>query len=201
MINVTLIPPCLNWYCLRSQVKREYVAAANLRERVDIEVFSPRIRRILNTRRGLHMQTTEALFPGYLFARFAYGEKMRHVISTFGVISIVAFGGQSPPVADRVIEYLREEVASAEQTSSTPILEEGSWVRILSGCFQYIEGKVLQFDPRTERVRLLLSMLGNEVKVTVSSDRVALLTDSRPLYPPALMVATAEDGFRGRSAV
>jgi transcriptional antiterminator RfaH len=191
----------LSWYCLRSQAKREHITATNLRERVGVDVFAPRIRRILSTRRGLLMNATEALFPGYLFARFVYPEHVRHVMSTCGVTGVVAFGARPPAVADPVIEYLRREVAEAEHASAAPILETGSWVRILSGCFQYIEGRVLHFDPRTERVRLLLTMLGSEVQVSIPAGRVALLSESRPLYPTGLMTAHTEASFRVPCAV
>lgn len=191
----------LNWFCLRSQAKREHIAAANLHDRVSIEVFAPRIRTMHSTRRGLILNATEALFPGYLFARFAYPAQVRHVISTSGVTGIVAFGGQPPPVADHVIECLRHEVAQAEKSPIAPVLEEGSWVRILSGCFQYIEGRVLHFDPRTERVRLLLTLLGSEVQVSLPAGRVALLEESRTNYPSGLMTQGTELSFRDRCAV
>lgn len=189
----------ISWYCLRSQAKREHVAAANLRERVAIEVFAPRIRAMHNTRRGIVVNSTEALFPGYLFARFAYPDQVRHVMSTTGVTGMVAFGGQPPAIADNVIQYLRREVSHAEQSPIAPVLEEGAWVRILSGCFQYIEGKVLHFDPRTDRVRLLLTLLGSEVQVSVPVERVALLSETRTRYPSGLM--TAEGDFRDRCVV
>ena len=191
----------LNWYCLRSQAKREHVAAANLRERVGIEIFAPRIRAMHSTRRGIVVNATEALFPGYLFARFAYPDQVRHVMSTTGVTGVVAFGGQPPAIADTLIECLRREIAQAEHTPIAPVLEEGSWVRILSGCFQYLEGRVLHFDPRTERVRLLLMLLGSEVQVSLTADRVALLDESRTNFPSGLMTHNAEHETRERCAV
>jgi transcriptional antiterminator RfaH len=191
-------PP--SWFCLRSQVKREHVAAANLRERVSVEVFSPRLRTTHRTRRGVRVNITEALFPGYVFARFAYPHQVRHVMSTCGVTGIVRFGGQPPPVADAVIEYLRREVAAADQMPAAPALEEGAWVRILSGCFRFIEGRVLNFDPRSDRVRLLLTLLGSEVQVSLQAERVALLEEPPPQYPAGLITHGSEDGFRDRFA-
>src|SRR5687768_5263237 len=94
----------LRWFCLRSQAKREHIAAANLRDRVEVEVFAPRIRAMHSTRHGIVVNATEALFPGYLFARFAYPDQVRHVLSTNGVTGVVAFGGQPPPIADHVID-------------------------------------------------------------------------------------------------
>lgn len=191
----------LSWFCLRSEPKREHIAAVNLRERVSVEVFAPRIRAPHTTRRGIAASITEALFPGYLFARFAYPHQYRHVVSTTGVCGIVSFGGRPPAVADHVIDHLRQEVSVAEKTPVAPVLEEGTWVRILSGCFQYIEGRVLHFDPRSDRVRLLLALLGSEVQVSVSSRQVARMTPARTCYPSGLMVQNATSPLSVRPAV
>jgi transcriptional antiterminator RfaH len=188
----------LRWFCLRSQAKREHIAAANLRDRVEVEVFAPRIRAMHSTRHGIVVNATEALFPGYLFARFAYPDQVRHVLSTNGVTGVVAFGGQPPPIADHVIDCLRHEIVHAERSPVAPVLEEGAWVRILSGCFRFLEGRVIQFDPRTERVRLLLTLLGSEVQVSLTSDRVALLETARTTYPSGLAINHAESSDRVR---
>jgi len=201
MLIAASTPAAICWYCIRAQTKREHVAGTNLRERVGIEVFTPRVKGTYNTRRGLVMNATEALFPGYLFARFSYPDQLRHVLSTSGVTGIVAFGGNPPSVADDIIDCLRHEVSRAENATFAPVLEEGAWVRILSGCFQYIEGQVIQFDPRTERVRLLLSLLGSEVHVTVSAGRIALLSDSQQVYPAGLMAEPREARSHVRCAV
>lgn len=187
-----LSAPRLRWFCLRSLAKREHVAAAHLQERVSIEVFCPRVRTSHALRGGVVVSITEALFPGYLFARFAYPDQVRHVLSTMGVTGIVRFGGQPPPIADSVIEYIRQELRMAEKLPTAPVLAEGTWVRILSGCFQYIEGRVLHFDPRTERVRLLLTLLGSEVQVSVSAGRIALLEGARTCYPSSLLTSAPE---------
>lgn len=194
-------PAPLSWFCLRSEAKREHIAAANLSDRVSVEVFAPRIRTVRTTRTGVRASATEALFPGYLFARFTYPHQVRHVVSTTGVAGIVTFGGRPPVVADTVIEHLRREVSVAQNSSVAPLLEEGAWVRILSGCFQYIEGRVLHFDPRCDRVRLLLALLGSEVQVSVSSRQVAPVTQARTCYPSGLMAPCAGSAASDRRAV
>ncbi len=201
MIDAATGPEPFNWFCLRSEPKREHIAAANLRDRVEVEVFAPRIRATRTTRAGALATATEPLFPGYLFARFAYPAQFRHVISTTGVTGAVAFGGRPPAVADLVIEHLRREVSTAASTHIAPVLEPGAWVRILSGCFQYIEGRVIHFDPRSDRVRLLLALLGSEVQVSLPSRHVALTTPVRPHYPSGLMAHGAVGMVGNRRAV
>src|SRR5580658_9275398 len=78
------------WYCLRSQPKHEHIAAAHLRLLEGVTVFCPRIRFKRATRKGL-VFVTEAMFPGYLFARFELAEMHRQVRYTHGVRGIVRF--------------------------------------------------------------------------------------------------------------
>src|SRR5260370_33331325 len=64
-------PPTKAWFCLRAQPKREHIAAACLRQTCEVEVFCPRLRFRQLTSRG-PVWFIEAMFPGYLFARFDY---------------------------------------------------------------------------------------------------------------------------------
>src|SRR5687768_2875491 len=57
------------WFCLRSQPRHEHIAARQLAQMSDVEVFNPRIRFARPTRHG-PAWVTESLFPNYLFARF-----------------------------------------------------------------------------------------------------------------------------------
>src|SRR5215813_8963248 len=66
------------WFCVRTQPKHEHIAAAQLRQGRDIEVFLPRIRYKRRTRLGLAW-VTEALFRDYLFARFDLDAAWRRV--------------------------------------------------------------------------------------------------------------------------
>src|SRR6202048_1668123 len=90
------------WYCLRSQPKHEHIAAAHLRLLEGVTVFCPRIRFKRATRQGL-VWVTEAMFPGYLFARFELAEIHLRVRYAHGVSGIVQFGGWYPTIEDEVL--------------------------------------------------------------------------------------------------
>lgn len=179
----------LRWYCVRSQVKREHVAAAHLVERTGVEVFAPRIRAVHGNRLGGVTHTLESLFPGYVFARFDYERQSRHVVSTAGVRGLVSFGGTPPAVPDSVVEGLKREVAGEAGASASPILREGAWVRVLAGCFRFLEGRMVQLDPRSDRVRVLLDLLGGEVHVTLPAHQVVPLGEPDIRYPAGLLQA------------
>ncbi len=168
--------PAAAWYCVRVPARREHVTARSLEQRAGVRVFSPRIR----VQRRLAAAVTEALFPGYLFARFSYPHQARHVASTPGVLGLVSFGGPPPAVADRVIEHLETEVRRATVTPPAAGFAEGAWVRIVTGCFQGSEGRVLNPGFASSRVCVLLNLLGQEVQVSLPGDQLAPAVPSLP---------------------
>ena len=78
------------WYCLRTQTKREHIAAAALNHyfRGEIEVFCPRIKFKKPTRRGV-IWWVEPLFPGYFLAKFDVVTHLREVLHLNGVSGAV----------------------------------------------------------------------------------------------------------------
>src|SRR5260221_5470813 len=73
--------PTNAWFCLRAQPKREHIAAACLPQTCEVEVFCPRLRFRKLTSRG-PVWFIEAMFPGYLFARFDYANCHRRELQT-----------------------------------------------------------------------------------------------------------------------
>ena len=160
-----------NCYVLRTQLKRERLAAANLRHLEGVEVFLPRLRYQKTTRRG-RVWWVEPLFPGYLLAKFSYLELSRAVTYTAGVSRIVTFGDDTPAVPDQFVEDLQTEVAR-HQTDDEEIVvnwkvEVGDEVELAEGPFKGMEGRVVEVRPGAERVSLLLEFLGESKPVEVS---------------------------------
>ena len=86
---LALIPEPV-WFCLKTQPKREHLAATALRRQFGVECFSPRLRFRRMTQRG-PVWFVEAMFPGYLFAKFIYSTQHRAVES--GSVSFSSFLG------------------------------------------------------------------------------------------------------------
>src|ERR1700759_772358 len=100
------------WYCLRSQPKHEHIAAAHLRLLEGVTVFCPRIRFKRATRQGLAW-VTDAMFPGYLFARFDLAAMHRHVRYSHGVSGIVRFADRYPTIEEGALAQLRGHTGAA----------------------------------------------------------------------------------------
>ena len=105
--------PQLAWFCLRTQLKHEHIATANLRLLPEVMVFNPRIRYRRPTRRG-PVWFTESLFPSYIFARFDWREHLRRVYHAAGVAALVHFGARWPTIPDATMAELRATVGQEE---------------------------------------------------------------------------------------
>src|ERR1700757_3743526 len=101
------------WHCLRSQPKHEHIAAAHLRMLKEVTVFCPRIRFKRATRQGLAW-VTEAMFPGYLFARFELAEMHRQVRYAHGVSGIVRFADRYPIIQEEALTQLWDYTGRSE---------------------------------------------------------------------------------------
>jgi transcriptional antiterminator RfaH len=156
--------PSSAWYCLRSQIKHENVAAAHLRLLPDVEVFSPRIRYEKLTLRG-KIWVTEALFPNYLFAKFEANASQVRVRYSTGVSGLVKFGGKNAVVPDETVEQLRADFGEAELRTIQTAVEPGETVQIGEGAFVGLQAVITQVLPGRQRVRVLMEFLGRATEV------------------------------------
>ena len=175
------LPGEFAWFCLKTQTKRESVAAAHLRGLEGVEVFCPMLRYRKATRRG-KIWWVEALFPGYVLARFSLETDERAVMYSQGVRGIVRFGGKVPSVPDDFVDALRHEVArqgGEEVLTVGPRITEGEEVELAHGPLGGVRATVVEVLPARERVKVLLEFLGREQVIEV--DLFSLLLPRKPL--------------------
>lgn len=162
------------WYCVHTKTKCEHIAAAHLNQlSLDVEVFSPRLRFLKKTARG-KVWFVEALFPGYVFARFDLGKSLRAVNHTAAVLKVVSFGGRHPTVPDEVISIWREKVDDDAVITVCEQLEQGDEIEIVEGPLRGLKTVITQVLPAKERVKILLDMLGNEREIELAVDAICL---------------------------
>jgi transcriptional antiterminator RfaH len=166
----------LLWYCVKTKPKQEGIATRLLRAELELEVFCPKIRFKRARSTGVAW-VNEAMFPGYLFVRFVYPELYRRIAATSGVAKTLSFGGAPCVVEDSIVEDLRRHVADGETVEISAEIREGEEVKIVEGPFMGVKALVTRVLPARERVAILLSLLGQEREIEVSSK--ALLPDMR----------------------
>jgi transcriptional antiterminator RfaH len=176
-------PDTRHWYCVRTQTKREHIAANHLRDLDAVEVFCPRLRYRKATRRG-KIWWVEPLFPGYVLAKFSLDDMERAVTFCQGVRGLVRFGTEIPPVPESFVENLRHEIRSRpegeeELLSVAPVIQIGDEVEIAHGPLQGMRGTIVSVAPANERVKILLDFLGQPHAIDV--DLFSILLPRKPL--------------------
>ncbi|NNE94216.1 MAG: hypothetical protein HKN23_21415 [Verrucomicrobiales bacterium] len=169
-----------DWYCVRTRPKSEHLAAAHLSRIEDVDTFCPRIRFEKATSRG-PAWFVEALFPGYLFAKFELEEKLRHVNGTPNVTGILRFGDLFPTIAESFLDEIRSEFPAEEEETRIiqPRISEGDEVEVVSGPMRGLKTVVTRLLPAQERVAILLDWLGEEREAEVSLKTVKKPGDAR----------------------
>lgn len=159
------------WYVVHCRVGSERRAEANLL-RQEYDVWLPLYRK---TRR--HARKVESvlrpLFPRYIFVRIDLeSQQWRPILSTFGVHNIVSNADGPLALDDDIIVGLQ---ARAEGDGVFEVAESaikpGDQVRIQAGPMADLAG-VFQAELDTDRVMILLKLMGREVRVTVEGGDV-----------------------------
>ena len=166
------------WFCLRSQPKHEHIAAAHLRQVEGVEVFFPRVRFKRATKRGA-VWTTEALFPGYLFAQFDWHNLLRSVQHARGVSGVVHFGQRWPTVPAEVVTELRRTIGEKELHVIPADFVPGDAVQIAEGSMRGLRAVVSQVMPGRERVAVLMEFLGRQTMIQVPASALIKEGDQR----------------------
>lgn len=185
----------LAWYCARSKPKSEHIAAANLRKRLGLEVFHPRLRSEKTTWRGVVKHVTEPLFPGYLFVRCVIEDSADQIRHTAGVSSIVNFGQRIPRVPEAVVGELQECFGVEETLAIDKQPSAGDGVTLCAGVFYGMQAVVLRAWPAKRRVQILLDILGRPTPIEVDTSLVSLERKRVSELLPTL--AAPEEAYAG----
>jgi len=163
------------WFCVRTKPKSEHIAALHLQKFAHLdEVFCPRIRYEKSTARG-KVWFVEALFPGYIFAKFDLATELRTVNATNAVSGVLRFADKYPLIDDATVAILIAEFP--EETKSIrviePEIEEGDEVIVTGGAMEGLHTIVTKLYSGQDRVRVLMDWLGEEREVEVSRDALS----------------------------
>lgn len=163
------------WFCLRTQTKREHIAAAILDRLDEVEVFCPRISQVKKTRAG-KKRFVEAMFPGYIFAKFQFQAHSRQVVYSQGITRMVELG-ERRVIPERIVQDLKESLPEGIIEAPDLSIEPGAEIQLITGSLKGLNGKVLAQLPAKNRVQILLDFLGREITVDVSPDDILLSRD------------------------
>jgi transcriptional antiterminator RfaH len=161
-----------SWYVVQTQPHAESKACAHL-IRQGFEIYLPRY--LKRRRHARRIETLAApLFPRYMFVAIDIAaQRWRAIQSTVGVSRLVCSGDAPAPVAPDVIAGLkgREDERGFVRLEHRVQFAPGDKVRVTEGVFAACLG-LFEGITDSERVAILLDLLGRKVRVFLDSDLV-----------------------------
>lgn len=161
------------WYVVQTQANAEYKAVAHL-GRQGFTTYLPRY--LKRRRHARRIDVVSApLFPRYLFVEIDTAvQRWRSIYSTVGVSRLVSTGEWPVAIPDAVINALRirENESGFVKLEYRPKFCAGDKVRVLEGAFYDCLG-IYDGMPDSERVGVLLDLLGRKVRVLLDAEAIA----------------------------
>lgn len=114
------------------------------------------------------------LFPGYIFIEIDPEQSpWRAIRSTIGIFDVIRFGEKPAAIPDGVIDeiHARQDERGLVKTHAGSSFKPGDAVRVLRGALGEFEALFESSDDR-DRVTVLLSILGRQVRARVEKDAV-----------------------------
>lgn len=165
--------PATRWYAASVFPGKEHVAERHLRIQ-GFQPFVPRYEKTVRHARRLDTRSA-AYFPGYMFiALDLVMQRWRSVNGTFGVRSLVMQADLPLPVPSGLVERFIALTGRHGLLDFSGGLAAGASVRILSGPFAEMIGRLDRLDP-AGRARVLVAIMNGEIPVDLDTrDLVAI---------------------------
>jgi transcription antitermination factor NusG len=174
------------WYALVCRPRHEKAVTSALAMK-EFESFLP-LYRARHKWSDRNKDVELPLFPGYAFCRFDLDDKI-HIVSTYGVRSIVGNGRTVLPVDDAEILRLQAVVKSGLPLNPCAFLQTGDKARVEFGPLRGVEGVVVRVKNR-DRMVVSVTLLQRSVSVEVDRDWLSTLSPPT-LEPVKHLTATA----------
>lgn len=162
----------VSWCVVQTQVHSERKAAAHLNRQGFATYLPSYIKRRRHARRVESI--VAPLFPRYLFVAVDTAtQRWRSIQSTIGVAGLVCNGDRPAAVGNHIVEELkaRQDERGFIPLDLRPRFVQGDKVRVLDGAFATCLGLFERMSD-SERVSILLDLLGRKVRVMIDADGV-----------------------------
>ncbi|OOY11910.1 transcriptional activator RfaH [Thioclava marina] len=153
------------WFLAQLKPNSAAIAQTHL-ERQGFTTFLPREVRTIR-RAGRFERARRPLFPGYLFVSFDPARGLwRKINATRGVSRLVSFGAEPRQVPSGLISELVAQCDTEACLQSEASFSAGDTVRVASGPFTDLVGRIAEIDPDA-RIWVLLDFMGGERRIAV----------------------------------
>jgi len=153
------------WYVIQTKPKKEEEATSYLSTK-GVEIFSPLIESFA-LRNGRMNKALKPLFPGYIFGKFNLEQNYPLVRWAKGVKNVLGFGGYPVPLSEEVVKAIKERTDDQSVLRVKNHFESNDVVRIKTGPMKDLLGIFERWVSDSERVRILLSLIGYQPIVEI----------------------------------
>lgn len=166
-----LIEPGMRWYAIRTKGNKEKEVEKRLAA-LELEVFLPWLR--ARRRVGTKFQwVLVPLFPGYLFCRLDLVTSGKVARYCPGVRDFLKFGNAIVEIGDSIIRELQDRCPEGVARIEPVAMNPGDAVKINEGPFAGLEAIFERKMKGSERVAVLLEILGRQTRLVLPSETIA----------------------------
>lgn len=169
--------PTKQWYVVNTYAGHENRVKENLLRRVETMGLQDYMFRIvvaeekeIEYKNGKEVVKTKNLFSGYLFVEMIMTDEAWYIVrNTPGVTGFIGSsgGGAKPfPVSDEEIEKILRRLGMSDKKIQIDF-ELGDTVKVLSGAFANVEGRVENIDMEKQIVTVLTILFGRETPTEI----------------------------------
>ena len=153
------------WYVIQTKPKKEEEARFYL-STAGVEMFNPLIETFALRNKGM-IKGLKPLFPGYIFGKFDLEKNYPLVRWARGVKKLLALGGYPTPISEEVVRVIKERTDPQGILRVKRHFEPNDVVRIKTGPMKDLLGVFERWVSDSERVRILLSIIGYQPTVEI----------------------------------
>lgn len=172
-----------HWYAVHTYSGHENKVMTNILRRAESMNLRDKIFDIkvpteveVRTRGGKRQEIKRKIFPGYVLIDMVLDDSTWYLVkSTTGVTGFVSSGNKPVPLQQKEVEALLQQEAGTAQRPRVQ-WSKGDVVRVVSGPFSNLEGKIDDVNIDKEKLRVLISIFGRETPVELDFAQVEKVT-------------------------
>jgi len=166
------------WYVVNTYAGNENRVKENLEKRLETMGISDNLFRIvvaeetqIEVKNEKSKEVVRNIFPGYIFAEMIMTDEAWYVVrNTPGVTGFIGSsgGGAKPfPVKEKEMEAILRRIGQSEKAVEVDF-KVGDNVKILSGPFSGMEGKIESMNDQTLVATVLIILFGRETPTDIN---------------------------------
>jgi transcriptional antiterminator NusG len=168
-----------HWYAVHTYSGHENKVMTNILRQADARNLRAKIFDIkvpteveIRTRAGKRQSIKRKVFPGYVLIDMVLDEETWHLVrSTTGVTGFVSSGNKPVPLQEREVQDILQSEEGGVQKPKVQ-WNRGDAVRVVSGPFSNLAGKIEDVNVDKEKLRVLISIFGRETPVELDFTQV-----------------------------